>query len=385
MRKVYHAILPSKADSFEIEWNQCLQQLKKLQNSHLKLFKATVFIDTHDDQDYFLKQATIRQSIQSHFGHHPPAFTVLAEAPETPFSVAVEAGLVDASLARLYFKTLKETSYAVIESPRSKEVWATGLGNRWGEMSIERSAIEAFEQMKLILEAEGLSFNHIVRQWNYIARIVDFDNVGEDRFQHYQIFNEIRNQYYRKYRTVKGYPAATGIGTRAGGVSIDFCANYLSDEKQAVSIQNPEQANPYLYDQDELIGSVLTGKTCKQAPQFERAKLILTDCSTLYVSGTASIIGQKTIGLNDIELQTRTTIDNILKLSSPDNLQKQAEINILIPNRICIFRTYIKYPEHFNVVKQICKEKFGSTPAVYVVADICREDLLVEIEAEFAN
>jgi len=383
MRKVYHAILPTETDTFENEWEQCLQQLKNLQNSHLKLFKATVFIDARDDQDYFLKQATIRQSIQSHFGGHAPAFTVLAEAPETPFSVAVEAGLVDVSQARVYYKTLDETSYAVIESPRSKEVWATGLGSRCGEMSIERSAIAAFEQMKLILEAEGLSFNHIVRQWNYIARIVDFDFVREDRFQHYQIFNEIRNQYYRQYRTVKGYPAATGIGTRAGGVSIDFCAVAPCGTCQAISIQNPAQANPYLYRQEVLIGSVLAGKTQKQAPQFERGKLVINDVPILYVSGTASIIGQETIGIDDIQLQTSTTIDNIMKLASGHNLKAYDATISQLPEKPILLRVYVKYPKDFATVKQICSQRFPDVPAIYVVADVCRQDLLVEIEGEF--
>lgn len=385
MRKIYHNLLPVKVDSIENEWNQCLKTLKKLHTDHLKIFKAVIFVKVEDDKSYYSAFRKIYTSFRNEFKNESPAFTVIAQAPESPFKVSIEAGFVNTFQSQIHYRSLNGNNYTIIESATNKELWASGLALLNEIPTVEQSSIAAFKQMKQILEVEQLTFSHIVRQWNYIARIVDFDNVGENRFQHYQIFNEIRNQYYQNHRSIKGYPAATGIGTIAGGVTIDFCANYLSDEKHAISIQNPEQANPYLYDQDELIGSVFTGKTCKQAPQFERGKLILTDCSTLYVSGTASIIGQKTIGLNDIELQTRTTIDNILKLSSPDNLQKHTEINISIPNRICILRTYIKYPEHFDMVKQICKEKFGSAPIICVVADICREDLLVEIEAEFAN
>lgn len=383
MKKLYHTILPERADTIEKEWSQCLHKLKELPTDVLKIFKIVIFVDTKNNQSYYNTLKYVSTSIQSQFGNKTPAFTVLGEAPESPFKISVETGMVNISQSQIHYHCLNGRNYTVIESGVSKELWASGMGTDQEITSIEMSSVAAFEETKQILAAEKFSFNHIVRQWNYIARIVDFDKVGENQFQHYQIFNEIRNQYYHKFRTIKGYPAATGIGTTAGGVSIDFCAILHADEKHAISIQNPGQANPYLYGQEELQGSVLTGKTCKQAPQFERGKLIIADDITLYVSGTASIIGQKTIGINDIELQTRTTIDNILKLSSAENLENHGAKNHQIPTRVCILRTYIKYPEHFNVVKQICKESFGNVPAVYVLADVCRPDLLVEIEAEF--
>ena len=62
--------------------------------------------------------------------------------------------------------------------------------------------------MKAILEKEGMSFDHVVRQWNYIGNILEIKN----GLQNYQVFNEVRSEFYKKYRTVHGYPAATGIG-----------------------------------------------------------------------------------------------------------------------------------------------------------------------------
>ena len=383
MRKVYHAILPTEADTFENEWEQCLQQLKKLLTGQLGLFKAVIFIDAQHDDIYYAKQEAIIQSMSLVFGNQTPTFTVLAEAPEKPFQVCIEAGLVDLSQARLLYKNLEGIPYSFIESSQSKEVWATGMGSRCGKTTIEHSAIAAFEQMKQLLEAENLSFNHVVRQWNYISRIVDFDYVGEDKFQHYQIFNEIRNHYYHQYRTVKGYPAATGIGTQAGGVSIDFCAATPFDVVKAISIQNPAQANPYRYKQNVLIGSVLAGKRKKQVPQFERGKLVINDVPTLYVSGTASIIGQETIGINDVRLQTTTTIENIKKLAATDNLKAHNGCLQQYPERPTLIRVYVKYPNDFGPIKQICAQMFPHIPAIYVVADVCRQDLLVEIEGEY--
>lgn len=383
MEKIYQTILPNKADTFESEWNQCLETLKLVETDSLKLFKVVVFVNVENDNQYHSLCDKVDRSVKQIFGMQIPAYTILAEAPETPYKISIEAGLVNTLVSQVFYRCLNEKCYTVIENSACKEVWGAGMGSNHQKSSIELCSVAAFEQMKQILEAEQLNFNHIVRQWNYIARIVDFDFVGENRFQHYQIFNEIRNHYYCQFRSIKGYPAATGIGTQAGGVSIDFCAVSQADENFAVSIHNPEQSNPYAYGQEVLIGSLLLGKKQKQAPQFERGKLVLGGSTTLYVSGTASIIGQETIGVSDIELQTITTINNIIKLASPENLLFHYPALTQIPSRVCIIRTYVKHPEHFNIVKQICQQKLGVAPSIYVLADVCRDDLLVEIEAEF--
>ena len=43
-------------------------------------------------------------------------------------------------------------------------------------------------------------------------------------------------------------------------------------------------------------------------------------------------------------------------------------------------RVYLKRPEDFPKCEAICERRFGSVPAIYAVADVCRHELLVEIE-----
>ena len=43
-------------------------------------------------------------------------------------------------------------------------------------------------------------------------------------------------------------------------------------------------------------------------------------------------------------------------------------------------RVYIKRREDYAKTKAVCEERLGELPAVYAIADICRPDLLVEIE-----
>jgi len=132
-----------------------------------------------------------------------------------------------------------------------------------------------------------------------------------------------------------------------------------------------------------LVGSPLKETGIKKAPLFERAKYIGTpEFAVVFVSGTASIIGEQTIGKNDIEIQTNTTCDNISQLTNLENLEKAG---IDIPQtESCYLRVYVKNIEDIPLVEQICQQKYGNIPILYVKADICRDDLLVEIEGEYA-
>jgi enamine deaminase RidA (YjgF/YER057c/UK114 family) len=131
-----------------------------------------------------------------------------------------------------------------------------------------------------------------------------------------------------------------------------------------------------------LVGSPKINKT---APQFERAKILMNNHhSVVYISGTASIVGQKTIGRGDVREQTSNTIQNIESLISSENLQNcalfPAEVNL--GREFKYIRVYVKNNEDIPAVKEICHQHFGNTPSLYVQSDICREDLLVEIEGE---
>ena len=153
------------------------------------------------------------------------------------------------------------------------------------------------------------------------------------------------------------------------------------------SVRNPIQINPYYYKQDVLSGIINTAGGQKQPPLFERA-ILLTDSNKwrLFVSGTASIIGQETVAIGNQCEQTIVTIENIRKLTSKENLMIYfPEINFDDHVRCSRIRVYVKNAGDIPEVKSICINHFGNIPSLYVHADICRKDLLVEIEAEFIS
>ena len=44
-------------------------------------------------------------------------------------------------------------------------------------------------------------------------------------------------------------------------------------------------------------------------------------------------------------------------------------------------RVYVKRPQDYPVIRKVCEKRCGTNlPVIYVVADVCRSDLLVEME-----
>ena len=105
------------------------------------------------------------------------------------------------------------------------------------------------------------------------------------------------------------------------------------------------------------------------------------DRCSVYVSGTASIVDQKTVFIGDPAGQTNQTLDNIAALISGDNLKRHgidrfgAELSDL-----ALARVYVKRPEYFDAVRGVCERRLPGVPLVYTYADVCRDDLLVEVE-----
>lgn len=373
----YLVFEPEISGNFGEEWIQCLKQVIYKRETGFRLIKLNVFVDLPDYEIYVKLSREIGKTIHHAFGKQYPVFNITVHPPEKPWKVVVEAGYTECDPSDIAMKSCNSMQYIVCTTDTGKEVWGGGLGLALFSSDTRSAAEAAFEQMKAILDAEGMSFDHIVRQWNYIGNILEIKN----GFQNYQVFNEVRSEYYKKYRTIHGYPAATGIGMKLGGVSIDFCAVMANEAVTVKPIENPDQVNAYEYGQQVLKGK---GKAVKNPPQFERALLLNGKFkSTLFISGTASILGQDTIGIDDVEKQTRVTIENINKLTDQKRIGRKITNTDTEWGKLILFRVYVKNQHDFSKVMMICKEMLPEVPAIFIESDICRDNLLVEIEAEF--
>jgi enamine deaminase RidA (YjgF/YER057c/UK114 family) len=380
MIKEYITYLPAAPGRIEEEWEQCLKQITDSQKAGIRPIKLNIFTATPNYPSYIKIKEYIKKSIIDSFGDSCPAFNVTIHPPEKPKKISVEGLFIMADTSGITTKFWQSYPYVLIESKSYKEVWGAGLGNDLYWKDTRKAANIAFDTVVDILDREGLSLNHLVRQWNYIGNILEVKN----GFQNYQVFNEVRSEYYGKYRTIAGYPAATGVGMKFGGVFLDFCAVKADETVKIKPINNPNQLNAYEYGQNVLKGFSGKGKSVKHPPQFERALLMINGSNrNLFISGTASIIGQETIGKGDVKEQTIVTIENIRKLTDLERINQILGESDSFLGRYSILRVYIKDQEDFETVKRICNEHFPKIPASYVEADVCRDDLLTEIEGEF--
>ncbi len=206
---------------------------------------------------------------------------------------------------------------------------------------------------------------HLIRIWNYLPEI----NREADGDERYRLFNSARQLAFRNsgQATVGTVPAACALGSPAGSpISIYF----LAARRQPTMIENPRQTSAYHYPP----------KFGRHSPIFSRACVLNESVGTnLFVSGTASIVGHETIHQGDVGAQTRETMANI------DALLDEAN-RVVGPARYSRdglkFKVYVRRPSDLGAIEgALSRSLRPSTSIVYLQADICREDLLVEIEA----
>jgi chorismate lyase/3-hydroxybenzoate synthase len=211
---------------------------------------------------------------------------------------------------------------------------------------------------------EKTGFRHLVRCWNYLPHI----NVVDSGMERYRQFNIGRydafNAVHRLHQA--GFPSACALGTADNRLVVYFLASHI--EPQA--IENTRQISAYHYP--DQYGP--------RSPTFSRATLLpLPGMEALFVSGTSSITGHETLHHNDIRAQTLETLRNI------ENVVTQANSQSRLGGFTCkdlSMKVFIRHSEDFEIVADILREQLGdSIDAIWLQADICRSELMVEIEA----
>lgn len=329
------------------------------------VLSVTFFVDAHVPSDYRRMKALVMDKIHAAFGDRPPPVTVVAQPPEGGMSAALEAVVLvpGAEAITVSRREAGGLPYTLVESPGVRQVHGGGIDGGDEAADTARQAETAFTKMEAILAAEGLTYGDVTRQWNYLTEMLE---VRGD-CQVYQAFNDVRTLAYGKSEFLHGYPAATGIGQKTGGLAIEFMALSAPPDVRIEARSNPDQIDAHRYSEGVLIGAPIEHLAGKSSPKFERAKVVARDREeVVFVSGTASIIGEKSIAIGDVRAQTITTLENIGKL--------------IDGGRPTWLRAYVKNAEDIPLVREVCEVVYHGVPALFVQADVCRKELLVEIE-----
>jgi enamine deaminase RidA (YjgF/YER057c/UK114 family) len=205
----------------------------------------------------------------------------------------------------------------------------------------------------------------LLRVWNYLPDI-NRDCGGTER---YRQFNTARQEaLLASGRALAGsVPAASALGATSDSPLVVY---FLAGRVAPVFVENPRQVSAYHYPRQYGTHS----------PVFSRAALLRqSESLTLFISGTASIVGHRSLHVGDTSAQTRETLTNIAALLSEANrLARGAHFDL----DALAYKVYVRRPADLSVIQAQLASALGArAQIVYLQADICRRDLLVEIEA----
>jgi FkbO/Hyg5 family chorismatase len=195
----------------------------------------------------------------------------------------------------------------------------------------------------------GLGYPHVVRVWNFVGGI---NEPNADGLETYRDFCLGRAEAFDRSPLPAGpLPAATGVGAHTAGITFYLLARRGPGH---AAVENRRQVPAYRYPD----------RYGPRSPSFARASRM--PGGELLISGTASILGHATVHPGDIVAQCRTTLSNLAALA-PDLGSLRG------------VKVYVRHPRHLVTVRRLCAGVFGGEVA-YLTTDLCRADLLVEIE-----
>jgi len=240
--------------------------------------------------------------------------------------------------------------------------WVQGRDFTLVECSQEVSELESIGDVAshfyvtLLNLIPTLDHQNLVRFWNCIPHI----NYGDGDHEVYKRFCAGRLAGFQMADIADcQFPAASALGHKSQRLTTHMLLSGFDVEHH----ENPLQINAFEYPP----------QYGNSSPSFARATEVFTSNPKpmLFVSGTASIRGHETFYLGDVSAQTTLSIDNI------EVLLKQA--NKVIDD-IASLRVYIRDADDVSVVMAMVNDRMPKGSRSFLQADICRSDLLVEIE-----
>ncbi len=214
------------------------------------------------------------------------------------------------------------------------------------------------DRAQALLAREGFAFRDVVRTWFYLRDILDW----------YGSFNEVRNSAFRRMGLVgldgDGLvPASTGIegrNARGGWCTLDLIAL----QPRAGGRLSVRRLHSRKQSEATEYGSA-----------FARAmEVALGDARYIFVSGTASIDERgATVHGGDFETQARHTLDVVASLLDEAGARLA---------HIAQATAFLKHRDDGKAFERfLARTGLEQAPIVATVSDVCRDDLLFEIDA----
>ena len=208
---------------------------------------------------------------------------------------------------------------------------------------------------KLFALTDGLNLHRI---WNFVPLI----NAIGGGVENYVAFNAGRHRGFQNHfgtDCLSRLPAASALGTQSGPLALVFTAGTTRVENFENPLQVPAPEYPARYG--------------KNPPLFARGSRIDGhDGPHWHLSGTASIRGSETIGSSLAE-QIAVTLENIQTVLDFMHVPESAK---------AVWKVFLRRPADLTECRRLLAKlaPAGLKQAMFLHADICRSDLLLEIE-----
>lgn len=231
-----------------------------------------------------------------------------------------------------------------------------------GGVGLEATVAAAYHE--ILLAARNAGYPHLLRMWNFVPGIND-DSLGIER---YKLFCRARSDAYAAHfgtAAVDHAPAATAVGCRGER----FVVHLLASKNPGSHLENPRQISAHQYP--ERYGP--------RRPSFARATIAPPSAGhVLLISGTASIVGHESLHPGDPAAQTEETMRNIESLVDAAGVAGRGEP---LGRRLESLRVYVARRADLDSIRRTLEGCLRArVPTIYVEANVCRAELLVEIE-----
>lgn len=218
---------------------------------------------------------------------------------------------------------------------------------------IEGAARQAYAQLRSFIGAHAA--RHVLRVWNYIGQI----NHGKDDAERYKQFCEGRAAGLGDF-FAEGFPAATAIGHHHREPILQVYL--LAGTAGGVAVENPRQVSAWRYPRQY-------GRT---APGFARG-MLMPGHDALAISGTAAVVGHASAHEGDVAAQLEETLCNLHALLATAGMPAGFDAHSPL-------KVYVRHARDVAQVQALLQAKLPGVPVLLLHGDVCRRELLVEID-----
>jgi chorismate lyase/3-hydroxybenzoate synthase len=216
--------------------------------------------------------------------------------------------------------------------------------------------------------ALSLGFRRLYRMWNRVQDINADNDCGTEIYRDFCAGRAEAFDRHRRHGITM--PAATAVGSCGGGISFHLLA---ARRAGVAHLENPNQVPAHHYPP----------RYGPRPPSFARASWLSDEPGhgVLHISGTAGIIGHQSVHTGDAGRQCDVALANIATLVGRANTDRHGLSTDLKLTDLRSVQVYVRHPHDLATVRARCAAALPpAAEPVYLVADICRRELLVEIE-----